>query len=57
MTIEQIAAAYNVSTDELKAGTGIPADVADTTELKQVEKLVPDFSAQRVRDWLLARRK
>lgn len=57
MTIEQIAAAYDLTPDELKAGVGIPSEVADTSELKEVEKLVPGFSAQRVRDWLLARQR
>lgn len=55
MTLEQIATAYQLPVSELKAGVGIAPDVPDTVELKQVEKLVPGFSAQRVRDWLLAR--
>ena len=57
MTIEQVAAAYQVAPDELKSGTGIPADVPDSTALRDVERLTPGFSAQRVRDWLLARRR
>ena len=57
MTIEQVATAYEVTPDELKAATGIPADVPDSTALRDVERLAPGFSAQRVRDWLLARQK
>ena len=57
MTIEQVATAYQVPLDELKAATGIPADVPGSTELKQVEKLAPGFEPQTVRDWLLARQK
>lgn len=57
MTLDQIATAYKLPVSELKAGVGIPADVPDTTELKKVEQLVPGFSAQRVRDWLLERQK
>ena len=55
MTLEQVATAYQVPLDELKAATGIPADVPGSTELKQVEKLAPGFEPQKVRDWLLAR--
>ncbi len=57
MTVEQVATAYGVPLDELKAATGIPADVPGSTELKQVEKLAPGFEPQTVRDWLLARQK
>lgn len=57
MTIEQVATAYQVTPDELKAATGIPADIPDSTALRDVERLAPGFSAQRVRDWLLARQK
>ena len=57
MTLDQIGTAYNVPTSELRAANGIPADVPDSTELKQVEKLVPGFDPQHVRDWLLARQK
>ena len=55
MTLDQIATAYNVPAAELKAANGIPAEVPGSTELKQVEKLVPGFDPQRIRDWLLAR--
>jgi len=57
MTLDQIATAYAVPLDELKAATGIPADVPGATELKQVEKSVPGFNPQTIRDWLLARQK
>ena len=57
MTIEQVATAYQVTPAELKAGTGIPTDVPDSTALREVERLAPSFSAQRVRDWLLARQR
>ncbi len=57
MTLDQIATAYSVPLDELKAATGIPADVPGATELKQVEKSVPGFNPQTIRDWLLARQK
>jgi hypothetical protein len=57
MTIEQVATAYQVTPAALKSATGIPADVPDSTTLRDVERLAPGFSAQRVREWLLARQK
>ena len=57
MTIEQVATAYQVTPNELKSATGIAADVPDSTALRDVERLAPGFSAQRVRDWLLAHQK
>jgi len=57
MTLDRVATAYNVPATELKAVNGIPAAVPCPTELKQVEKLVPGFDPQHVRDWLLARQK
>ena len=57
MTIEQVATAYQVTPDELKSATGIATDVPDSTALRDGERLAPGFSAQRVRDWLLARQK
>lgn len=57
MTLDQIATAYGLPVAELKAGVGIPPDVPDTVELKQVEKQVPGFNPQIVRDWLLARQR
>lgn len=57
MTIEQVAEAYHVSSAELKTATGIPRTVPDTTALREVERLAPGFSAQGVRDWLLARQR
>jgi hypothetical protein len=57
MTIEQVATAYQVRPADLKSATGIPSEVPDSTALRDVERLAPGFSAQGVRDWLLARQK
>ena len=57
MTIEQVAEAYRVPPAELKANAGIPPSVPDATALRDIERLAPGFSAQRVRNWLLARQK
>lgn len=55
MTIQQVTDAYNVSVDEFKSALGIPASTPATTQLKDLEAVAPDFSVEKVRNWLTAR--
>lgn len=55
MTVGEVLNAYNVPKEELYIRFGIPADVPETTQLKSLEDIAPNFSVIDLRAWLTER--
>ena len=55
MTLGEVLTAYNVARPEFDAQFKTPADLPETTALKDIEKAVPGFSTEAVRAWLKTR--
>jgi len=55
MTIQDVITAHQVSEEEFYARFKLPADLPLETPLKEIERVVPDFSVTIVRDWLAER--
>jgi len=52
MKLDEVAAAYQVPVEEIRAQLGIPTEIAGTTQLKELEEAAPDFSTESLRTWL-----
>ena len=46
---------YRVPKEAFYAQFRLPADLPETTALKDIEPIVPDFSVTALREWLAAR--
>jgi len=52
MTLQDVSATYGVPLADLYAGLNVPADVPDTTAMKDLEKIIPDFETSTARLWV-----
>ena len=55
MTIKDVMTAYHVPKETFYEQFTLPADLPETTALKDIEPIVPDFSVTTLREWLAAR--
>lgn len=55
MTIGDVLAAYQVPRAEFDQRFGIPSEVPDSAQLKELEEVAPDFSVTDLRVWLAER--
>ena len=52
MTIQEVLTAYKVTWEEFSKKFNLPADTALSAPLNTLEKVSPDFSVTKLRDWL-----
>lgn len=57
MTIQEVLTAYKVTWEEFSKKFNLPADTALSSPLNTLEKVSPDFSVTKLRDWLTERAK
>ena len=57
MTIQEVLTAYKLTWEEFSKKFNLPADTALSSPLNTLEKVSPDFSVTKLRDWLIERAK
>ena len=55
MTIKDVITAYHVPKKAFYAQFTLPSDLPESTALKDIEPIVPEFSVTALREWLAER--